>query len=136
MISVVTTRFRLDTLNGVHQPGDEYKLALYTDPTGINAGLVTYTTTNEVSGPGYTAGGITLTNRVSGTTGLSAWASFDDAIWTASTFVTMAGVIYNATRGNKACVAIDFQNSYNVVNGEFKVKMPPVGETAIIVIGD
>ena len=38
-----------------------FKIALYTSDATLNAETTAYSTTNEVSGTGYTAGGNTLT---------------------------------------------------------------------------
>ena len=64
--------FRLDLLNGLHAFGtsvvrgttaaDSFKAALYLASATINADSTAYTATGEVSGSGYTAGGITVTN--------------------------------------------------------------------------
>ena len=44
------------------QSGDTYKLAMYTNSASFDASTTAYTTSNEISGTGYSAGGGTLTN--------------------------------------------------------------------------
>ena len=41
---------------------DTFKAALYVTTATVNAATTAYSATNEVSGTGYTAGGITVTN--------------------------------------------------------------------------
>ena len=59
------TSFKQELLEAVHNfknsGGDTFKIALYTSSASLGAGTTAYTTSNEVSGTGYTAGGNTLT---------------------------------------------------------------------------
>ncbi len=66
--------------------GNTFKMALYTSSASLSATTTAYTTTGEVTGTGYTAGGNTLTNidpALSGTTG---FIDFSDISWTSATF--------------------------------------------------
>ena len=42
--------------------GNTFKIALYTSSATLDSSTTAYTTSNEVVGTGYTAGGNTLTN--------------------------------------------------------------------------
>ena len=60
---VLTDTFKQDCLDGgqnLGSGGDTLKIALYTSSATLGATTSAYTTTNEVSGTGYTAGGATL----------------------------------------------------------------------------
>ena len=46
---------------------DTFKAALYVTTATVNAATTAYSATNEVSGTGYTAGGITVTNATAPT---------------------------------------------------------------------
>ena len=46
MSNYFTTQAKIDFLDGVHQPGDTYKLALYTSMSGLGDSTTAYTTTN------------------------------------------------------------------------------------------
>ena len=56
--AAVTDSYKQDILNGVHQPGDTYMVALYTSSATLSKSTTAYTTSNETSGTGYTAGGV------------------------------------------------------------------------------
>ena len=47
-----------------------FKIALYTSSADLSASTTAYSTTNEISGTGYTAGGNTLTIASNSTTHL------------------------------------------------------------------
>ncbi len=62
----LTNVFKQDCLDGAQNlgnSGDTIKLALYTSSATLDASTTAYTTTNEVSGTGYTAGGTTLSSQ-------------------------------------------------------------------------
>ena len=65
------TSFKKELLEGVHNfknsGGSTFKLAMYTNSASFTAATTAYTTSNEISGTGYTAGGASLT-RVDPTT--------------------------------------------------------------------
>ena len=56
--------FKVELLKGVHNftpsTGDTFRIALYTSSASLGATTTAYTTSNEVSGTGYTAGGATM----------------------------------------------------------------------------
>jgi hypothetical protein len=106
---------------------DTFKAALYTTTATINSATTVYTTTGEVSGTNYTAGGVTVTNATpptySGTT----------AYWTPSASITYTTVtlstsfdcvlIYNSTQTNRAVSAHTF-GAQTVTAGTFTLTMP------------
>jgi hypothetical protein len=59
------TSFKVALLNGEmdfsSDTSQSFKIALYTSSATLNAETTAYSTTNETSGTGYTAGGNTLT---------------------------------------------------------------------------
>ena len=59
------TSFKQELLEGGHNfknsGGHTFKLAMYTNSASFDASTTAYTTSNEVSGSGYSAGGGTLT---------------------------------------------------------------------------
>lgn len=112
--------FRLELLQGVHDfTSDTFKCALYTSSASIGASTTAYSTTNEVSGTGYTAGGATLTvasgyPKVNASAeygiaaGRVALVDFNDTSWSGSNFSARYGLIYNSSKSNKAVAVIDF----------------------------
>ena len=112
-------------LDGVHQPGHTYKVALYGPGTELGAKTAAYSTTGEVTGPGYTAGGVDVKRLGSGAEGGSAWLDFEDAVWPVATVEVAGALLYNATApGRPAICTLDFGGVFRSTNGEFKVEMP------------
>ena len=68
-----TTSFRVELLQAIHNFGpttpNTFKLALYTGAANIGPDTTVYTTSGEVVGTGYSAGGNTLTNSTTPTSG-------------------------------------------------------------------
>jgi len=133
---VITTEacdsFKADLANGVHQPGDTYKIALYTSAATLNKSTTAYSATNEVVGSGYTGGGKVLANRTSGTSGDIAYLDWDDPTWAMSTLTARGCLIYNASRSNKALAVFDFGSDVVSTNGTFTVQLPPPGLAAVL----
>ena len=60
-----TTSFKLELYEGVHNLlTDELRIALYTGFADLNLDTTVYSTNNEITGTGYTAGGKILTGLV------------------------------------------------------------------------
>jgi hypothetical protein len=130
-------QFKQDILKGVHQPGDSYKIALYTkaEATDKNALLAAYNTTGELpNAGGYRRGGLLLTGFVVGISGRTAYMDWADPVWPNATFSADAAVIYNASRENKALAVVDFGDMVVAANGPFTVEFPAPGPTAVITI--
>jgi hypothetical protein len=84
-----------------------YKIALYTANADLNQSTLTYTTTGEVVGTGYTAGGKTLTVIPPQTDDYTAYLSFDTVTWNPASFTCRGALIYNSTT-NAAVAVLDF----------------------------
>lgn len=136
----IAKSFRVELLNGIHAFGtsvvragtgaDSYKAALYLATATVNADTTVYSATNEVSGSGYTAGGVTVTNATApantGGTGIVAfWTPSAAFSWTTVTLATAFDcvLLYNSTQGNKAVAAFTF-GSQTVTAGNFTINMP------------
>jgi hypothetical protein len=138
-----TTSFKVELLQAVHNFGptsaDTFKIALYTALSTIGPSTAVYTTTAEVVGAGYTAGGNTLvisTSPTSGSNNLSvptAFISFANSSWPASTFTARGALIYNSTEGNKSVAVLDFGADKTVSNDTFQVIFPTADATSAIV---
>ncbi len=111
---------------------DTLKAALYLASATMNASTTAYTATTEVSGPGYTAGGVTVTNATAPTsTNTSATAGV--AFFTPSASLTYTTVtlptafdcvlIYNSTQSNKA-ISVHTFGSQTITAGTFTLTMP------------
>ena len=131
------TSFKVEILGGVHAIGtpptrgttakDTFKAALYLSTATVNAATTAYSVTDEVSGAGYSAGGITVSNATSpASTGTTAY-------WTPSASLTYSNVtlatpfdavlIYNSSQGDKAVAVYTF-GSQTVTSGTFILTMP------------
>lgn len=143
ILQTATTSFKVQLLQAVHNFGptspNTFKIALYTAAADINADTTVYTTTGEVVGTGYTAGGNTLAISVSPTSGNNslaiptAYISFVNSSWTNATFTCRAALIYNATQSNKSVAVLDFGADKTVTNETFTVIFPtPDANSAIV----
>jgi hypothetical protein len=84
-----------------------YKIALYTANANLNQSTLAYTTTGEVVGTGYTAGGKTLTVIPPQVDDYTAYLSFNTVIWNPASFTVRGALIYNSTT-NAAVAVLDF----------------------------
>ena len=116
---------------------DTIKIALFTSSATINATTTAYSTTNEITGTGYTAGGVTLTSKVVGTadtstSGGKAYLDFANPTWTDATFTANGALIYNNTSGDRAIAVLAFGGDFTVSGGTFEIVLPAAGASAII----
>jgi hypothetical protein len=138
-----TTSFKVELLQAVHNFGpttpNTFKVALYTAAANLGPTTTVYTTSNEVTGTGYTAGGNTLVISVSPTSGNNsggiptAYVSFNNSTWTNATFTCRGALIYNSTQGNKSVAVLDFGSDKTVTNDTFQIIFPtPDANSAIV----
>jgi len=143
ILQTVTTSCKIQLLQAVHNFGptspNTFKIALYNGNADINAATTVYTTSNEITGTGYTAGGNTLVISQSPTSGTNqnavptAFISFSNTSWTNATFTARAALIYNATQGNKSVAVLDFGSDKTVSNDTFQIIFPtPDANSAIV----
>lgn len=106
---------------------DSLKAALFLATATLNSSTTAYSATGEVSGTGYSAGGIAVTNAntpsVSGTTGI--WTPSASLVYTSVTLSTAfdTTLIYNSTQSNRAIGVYTF-GSQTVTAGNFTLTMP------------
>ena len=134
-----TTVFKTNLLSGLENfavgTAYTYKIALYTGNADLNNSTTAYTTANEVTGTGYTAGGKTLSvsQRPTGdTSNNTAYISFANVIWNPASFTARAALIYNSTTG-AAVAVLDFgSDKTNTAAGTFTVTFPTATSTTSI----
>ena len=127
------TSFKAEILDEQHDLiADTIKIALFTSSASLDSTTTAYSTSNEVSGSGYSAGGVTLTSKVVTTTGTTAYFDADDPTWTSASFTARGALIYNSTNGDKAIAVLDFGGDFTVSSGTFKIVFPAAGANAII----
>jgi hypothetical protein len=121
-------------LNGTHLPGNVYKIALYTSAATLSNATTVYSTTNEVVGAGYTAGGATLTGRVVSLDGTTAVMTFNNATWPSSSITARGAIIYNDTVAGKPVISVhDFGADVTSSNGTFTAPMPDATAAAGVI---
>ena len=102
-----------------------FKIALYTSSADLSASTTAYSTTNEISGTGYTAGGNTLTIASNSTTsGTTAFVDFSDTSWTSSSITARGALIYKSATGDPAIAVIDFGENKQSSSGNFVISFP------------
>ena len=127
------TSFKQELFNKEHDlDTDTIKIALYTSSASLGAGTTAYTTSNEVSGTGYTAAGETLTGNTISTSGTTAFVDFNDASWTNASFTARGALIYNDSVSDKAIAVLDFGGDFTVSSGTFRIVFPAAGTSAIL----
>ena len=127
------TSFKAEILDEGHDlVADTLKIALYTSSANLGAGTTAYSTANEISGTGYTAGGVTLTNKAVSPTGTTAHFDADDPTWTSASFTANGALIYNSTNSDKAIAVLAFGGDFTVASGTFRIVFPAAGATGII----
>ena len=119
-----TTIFKLNLLNGVEDfTTDTYKIALYTALADLGPTTTAYTTTNEITGTGYVAGGNTLVNVVPVASDSVAYISFLNTTWNPASFTARGALIYNSTTG-AAVAVLDF-GANKTASSSFTIIFPP-----------
>ena len=120
---------------------DTLKAALYLTSATINASTTAYSASNEVSGTGYTAGGVTVTNATaptstnsSATAGVAFFTPSASIVYTTVTLSTAfdAVLIYNSTQSNKA-ISVHTFGSQTITAGTFTLTMPANTTSAALI---
>ena len=138
MANIIPTSFKSELLSGTHNfasGGNSFKIALYTDITGLSASTTAFTTTNEVSttGTNYSSGGNALDSQAVSTGGTTAFVDFADETFSSVTLSATGAMIYNDTNSDKICVVLDFGGTKTATNGDFVVQFPAASATAAII---
>lgn len=144
--------FKAELMLAVHDfratGGDTFKLALYTSSATIDANTTAYTSSNEVTGANYTAGGGTLSNlgvvtsNNTASTGVG-FTDFSDLTFANSTITARGALIYNTTPSansnanttltNAAVAALDFGSDKTSTAGDFTIIFPAATNTTAII---
>lgn len=126
--SAVCTSWKAEVMQGLHNfttsTGNAFKVALYTSSATLGATTTAYSATNEISGTGYSAGGLALTNVTPTTSGTTAYTDFADAVWSSATFTANGCLVYNTTNSNRAVFVIAFGGDVSVTSGTFTIQWP------------
>jgi len=135
IVQTQCTVFKQNLLSGLENfatgTTQVYKIALYTANAELTAATLVYTTSNEVVGTGYTAGGNVLTPIVPASNDSTAYVSFDNVSWLAANFLCRGALIYNSTT-NAAVAVLDF-GSDKTASGTFTVTFPLATATTAVI---
>ena len=142
MANIVPDSFKLDLLTGFQNfntiSGNTYYLALYNTVQGFSStGTTAYSTSIgstslEVLGTGYTAGGTTLTISTCVVQQDIAFVNFSNATFSTATLTASCCLIYNSTNSKKAVVVLDFGSNQTSTNGNFTIQFPTANSTSAI----
>jgi len=152
--SAMCGSFKKEILAGIHRwttasrgdssaiSADTFKIAMFTNSSSIDADTTGYTTSNEVSGTNYTAGGAALgsvTNSLGDNSSSvpTAYLDFADTTWSTSTISSARGaLIYNSTLSGAstgstttaaaypAVAVINFGGDKSSSAGDFTIQYP------------
>jgi len=136
IVQTACTVFKSNMLKGLENFNTgtpyTYKIALYNALADLDDTTTAYTTTNEVTGSGYTAGGITLTPTtiLSDTENNTAYVSFSNVTWSPANFTCRGALVYNSTT-NAAVFVLNF-GSDKTATSSFTVQFPTANSTSAI----
>ena len=132
----LTNSFKQEMLQaGQNIVTDTLYMALYTAFSNIGPLTTVYTTDSEVTGTGYTAGGVEVTGTTLSTdtqTG-TVYVNFDNVSWPGANFIARGALIYNVTEGNKSVAVLDFGSDKTFSSTSNTVVMPENTATTALI---
>jgi len=147
----VCTSFKKELLQGVHNftsgsgggtttttgSGNAFKIALYTSSASLGATTTVYSTSNQVTGAGYDAGGKTLTNVTPTTSSTTALTDFADVTWSSSSITARGALIYNSSAAagtsNRGILVLNFGSDKASSSGDFTITFPTADASSAII---
>ena len=135
----LTNSFKQDMLQAAQDiVTDTLYMALYTAFSDIGQLTTVYTTSNEVTGTGYIAGGVEVTGAVlsTQTTGPDAgtvYVNFDNVSWPGANFIARGALIYNTSKSNKSVAVLDFGSDKTFSSTSNTVTMPANTATTALI---
>ena len=136
IVQTACTVFKANMLKGLENFNTgtpyTYKIALYNALADLDDTTTVYTTNNEVTGTGYSAGGIALTPTtiLSDTENNTAYVSFSNVTWSPASFTCRGALVYNSTT-NAAVFVLNF-GSDKTATSSFTVQFPTANSTNAI----
>jgi len=122
-----TLSFRSDIVQGGQNlSANTLKMALYDGFATLGPTTTAYSTTNEVTGTGYTAGGNTITGVTIATDANTntVYINFNNVSWPGASFTARGALIYNSTQSNKSIAVLDFGSDKLFTAANNTVTMP------------
>jgi PKD repeat protein len=136
--TAMCTTFKKEILEAVHNfkntGGSTFNLALYTSSASLGAGTTAYTTSNEISGTGYTAKGAALTRVDPSNDGTTAITDFSDLTFSSSSLTARGALIFNdSASGDPSVCALDFGADKTSSSGDFTIQFPAADASNAII---
>jgi hypothetical protein len=126
IVQTITNSFKSDILQAAQNlASDSLYLALFTANASLDANTVTYSASNEVSSPNYTAGGQLVTGVIIQTDTVNniVYVSFNNVVWTNVSFICRGALLYNQTRSNRSIAVLNW-GSDKSAGPNFTVTLP------------
>ncbi len=136
--TAMCTSFKKELLEAKHNflasGGNTFKLALYTSSATLGAATTAYSSTNEISGTGYTAAGAALTNVNPTSSGTTGFTDFNDLTFSSSTITANGALIYNdSASGDPAVCSLAFGGDKTSTSGDFTIQFPTADASNAII---
>ena len=132
IVQTQTTSFKAELYEGIHNLlTDEIKIALYTAEANLNEATTAYSSDNEVSGTGYSPGGVVMSGITINTSGYTAYVGFNDVVFNASVTARCALIYNNTVAGQPSLAVLDFGSDKTSTN--FTITMPANTATSALI---
>jgi hypothetical protein len=128
-----TTSFKAELYQGIHAlTTDVIKIALYTASADLNADTTVYSSSNEITGGTYSAGGLQLTPVTvsSSTSDATAYVGFPNVSWS-GLMTARCALIYNSSKANRSIAVLDFGS--DKTSTTFTITMPANTSTTALI---
>lgn len=130
----LTTSYRKEIHQAIHNLlVDSVKVALYDNDASIGKSTTAYSTTNEVSGTGYTAGGQVVSGITIDDDNDVVFIDFDNPEWSGTTLSAAGALLYNASQSNRSIAVIDFRGVISTVAEVFRIALPSANAAQAII---
>lgn len=132
----LTLSFKQQMLQGLQNlSSDTLRMALYTGAATLGPTTTAYSTTNEVIGNGYTAGGQLVTGTTISVDAVAnvVYVNFNNVAWPGADFTARGALIYNQTQSDSSVIILDFgaDKTFTAINNT--VVMPPNTATTALI---
>lgn len=135
--TAVCTSFKLELAKAIHDftasTGDTFKMALYGASATLSAATTAYSSSNEVTGTGYSAGGIAMVSVTPVASSLTIIWDFNDVTFSTVSVAARGCLIYNSSKSNRAVAVYDFGSVFTATAGNFVVTMPAADASNAII---
>lgn len=133
IVQTQCTSFKAECYQGIHDLlNDTIKMALYASAADLNELTTTYSTTSEITGSGYVAGGKVMLGVTINAIDSVAYVNFSNVVWNPSAFTARGALIYNASKANRAIAVLDFGSDKTTAT-TFTVIMPANTATSALI---